>query len=238
MIKTPGQPVRLIDFGLMDYQSVWELQQRLVTQRLENRCPDTLLIGEHPHVITKGRGSHDENLLMEDQGISDIPVVEIERGGDVTYHGPGQLIAYPILFMPPDQRDLHRYLRMLEEAIIQAIATFSLVGERNAGWTGVWVPEPGEPANLKKLASIGVAVKKWVTYHGIALNVSTDLDYFRTINPCGLESQVMTSMAQLLDPKAVDMSVVKTRFCQAFEREFERKLFTENLSDFADMLSL
>lgn len=202
------------DFGLADYCEIWELQKTLLQQRLAEEVPDTLLLGEHPPVITLGRGSHVQNLLNPT-----IPVIEIERGGDVTYHGPGQLIAYPILFLPPEQRDLHQYLRNLEEVLILTLAEFGLNGVRNPGWTGVWVQQPSN-APLQKLASIGVAVKKWVTYHGIALNVSTDLTHFRQINPCGLESQVMTSMERCLG-QPIAMADVKASFIQNLHQVFQ-----------------
>ncbi len=190
------------DFGLMDYETVWQMQKDRVQQRLAGEIPDTLMLGEHPPVITLGRGSHAENLLNPT-----IPVLEIERGGDVTYHGPGQLIAYPIFLLPEGQRNLHRYLRNLEEVILRTLADFGLEGARNPGWTGAWVKSP-QSGQLLKIASIGVAVKKWVTYHGIALNVNTNLAHFRQINPCGLESQVMTSMQALLN-QPVDMDRIK-----------------------------
>ncbi len=206
----------VLDFQLTDYQGIWALQKELVQQRIKDDIPDTLLMGEHPPVLTLGRGTHTENLLNP-QG---IPVIEIERGGDVTYHGPGQLVAYPIFKLPPERRDLHRYLRDLEEVIIQTLAHFDLKGEHNPGWTGVWVREP-KSGQLLKIASIGVAVKQWVTYHGLALNVCTDLSAFRQINPCGLESGVMTSIQQLL-PQAIAMQQVKEQMLLKFEAQFNR----------------
>lgn len=201
------------DFGLSDYETIWALQKERVQQRLNDEIPDTLLIGEHPPVITLGRGAHRENLLNPT-----IPVLAIERGGDVTYHGPGQLIGYPIFLLPEGKRDLHLYLRTLEEAIIQTLADFGLEGTRNSGWTGAWVKSP-RTGQFMKIASIGVAVKKWVTYHGIALNVSTDLTHFRQINPCGLESQVMTSMETLLE-KPVSLESVKSSFIRHVQALF------------------
>jgi lipoyl(octanoyl) transferase len=144
-------------------------------------------------------------------------VVEIERGGDVTYHGPGQLVAYPIFLLPEGRRDLHRFLRDLEEVVILTLKEFGISGERNEGWTGVWVKS--QNGDLLKIASIGVAVKKWVTYHGLALNVNTDLNAFRQINPCGLQSQVMTSMAALLG-KEVPVDVVKQIVTRQFQAVF------------------
>lgn len=204
---------KLLDFHFSDYQTIWDLQKELVQQRLKGEISDTLLVGEHPPVITLGRGSHVENLLNPD-----IPVLEIERGGDVTYHGPGQLIAYPIFLLPEGQRDLHQYLRNLEAVIIRTLAEFGIQGERNPGWTGVWAKLP-HAEELLKLASIGVAVKKWVTYHGLALNVSTSLSAFSQINPCGLQSHVMTSMQTLLGQPVV-MDAVKAELVQQFRFSF------------------
>lgn len=181
--------MKIIDFGLSDYETIWQQQKQLVEKRLLGEIPDTILIGEHPPVITLGRGTHKENILAPQ-----APVVEIERGGDITYHGPGQLIAYPIILLPEGRRDLHRYLRDLEEAIILTLAEFGIEGTRETAYTGVWIQTADGP---RKLASIGVAVKKWVTYHGLALNVNTDLTAFTQMNPCGLSSEVMTSMQAL-----------------------------------------
>jgi lipoate-protein ligase B len=181
---------RLLDLGTREYGEVWELQRQLVGQRQRDEIPDTLVLVEHPHVITLGRGTHKENILAP----GDVPLFEIERGGDVTYHGPGQLVGYPILQLrEPDERDLHLYLRNLEEALLRTVGAFGITGERKDGWTGVWTG-----GGARKLASIGVAVKKWVTLHGFALNVSTDLARFAAINPCGLEATTMGSMESVL----------------------------------------
>jgi len=209
-------PARVLDLGVRDYAEVWGMQRELVAARQRDEVPDTLILVEHPHVITLGRGSHRENLLA----VGDVPTFEIERGGDVTYHGPGQLVGYPIFLLRPDERDLHQYLRNLEEALLRTVADFGIAGDRNPGWTGVWTAEP-EPR--RKLASIGVAVKRWVTMHGFALNVSTDLARFAAINPCGLEATVMASLASLLG-RPVDMDAVKDRarahFAAVFGRAF------------------
>ncbi len=209
--------MRYLDFECADYESIWALQKTLVQQRLNDDIPDTILIGEHPPVITLGRGTHAENLFNPT-----IPVVEIERGGDVTYHGPGQLIAYPILRLPEGQRDLHQYLRNLEEVLILTLNDFGIAGERNPGWTGVWAKAP-QTGELRKLASIGVAVKKWVTYHGLALNVCTDLAAFQQMNPCGLSSDVMTTM-QALTTQAVTVEAVKPSLRRQLERMFSLPL--------------
>ena len=205
---------RLLDLGTREYGEVWALQRELVTARQRDEIADTLVLVEHPHVITAGRSAHRENLLNTDG----VPLFEIERGGDVTYHGPGQLVGYPIFLLRPEERDLHRYLRNLEEALIRAIARFGLAGDRKSGWTGVWTL-----GGARKLASIGVAVKRWVTMHGFALNVSTDLARFGAINPCGLDASVMASVAgELGRPVTLDemKPVVRETFAEVFARTF------------------
>jgi lipoate-protein ligase B len=233
---------RLIDLGTREFGEVWALQRELLVARQKNEVPDTLLLVEHPHVITAGRSAHKENLLgavwtepgsarqspsREGGGtlsgfprlIDGVPIFEIERGGDVTYHGPGQLVGYPIFLLGDEERDLHVYLRNLEEAIIRACARFDLPGERKSGWTGVWTT-----GGRRKLASIGVAVKRWVTMHGFALNVSTDLARFSAINPCGLDAAVMGSMSgELGRPVALGAvkEAVRDAFAEVFARTFE-----------------
>jgi len=178
---------RLVDLGVREFAEVWKLQLELVGARQRDEIPDTLLFVEHPHVITAGRSAKRENLL----DLGGTPLFEIERGGDVTYHGPGQLVGYPIFKLEDGERDLHLYLRNIEEAIIRALARFELAAARKPEWTGVWTTD-----GARKLASIGVAVKRWVTLHGFALNVATDLSRFTAINPCGLDAAVMTSLAR------------------------------------------
>ena len=203
---------RLIDLGIRDYASVWSMQLALVKQRQQGEIPDTLLFVEHPHVITAGRSAKRDNLL----DLGDTPLFEIERGGDVTYHGPGQLVGYPIFLLREDEHDLHVYLRNLEESLIRALAGFGLEGTRKPGWTGVW-----NAAAERKLASIGVAVKRWVTLHGFALNVATDLGRFAAINPCGLDAAVMGSMAGELG-RPVEMAAVKQAVRESFADVFAR----------------
>jgi lipoate-protein ligase B len=205
-------PAQVLDLGIREYGEVWARQLELVGARQRDEIPDTLLLVEHPHVITAGRSAHAENLLA----VAETPVFEIERGGDVTYHGPGQLVGYPIFLLRDGERDLHLYLRNLEEALIRALALWKLVGERKKDWTGVWTG-----GGARKLASIGIAVKRWVTMHGFALNVSTDLARFAAINPCGLDAAVMGSMASELGAP-VEMSAVKAAVRDAFAQVFAR----------------
>ena len=207
------KPARVVDLGTRDYAEVWAMQLALVKQRQAGEIPDTLLFVEHPHVITAGRSAKRDNLL----DLGGTPLFEIERGGDVTYHGPGQLVGYPIFLLREPERDLHVYLRNLEEAIIRAIAGFGLQGTRKEGWTGVW-----NAAAERKLASIGVAVKRWVTLHGFALNVAPDLARFGAINPCGLDAAVMGSMAGELG-RPVEMAAVKSAVRGAFSDVFARQ---------------
>jgi lipoate-protein ligase B len=190
------------------------LQQDLVAERQADRIPDTLVLVEHPDTITTGRSARADNVVEA----GDIPVFAIERGGDVTYHGPGQLVAYPVFLLREAERDLHRYLRGLEESILRTLADFHIAGTRRPGLTGVWTADEHTP---HKLASIGIAVRKWVTMHGLALNVNTDLARFATIHPCGFDASVMTSMAHELG-HPVDFAAVKTALASHLAAVFER----------------
>jgi lipoate-protein ligase B len=163
-----------------------------VAERQADARADTLILVEHPDVITLGRRLQAQKNVLAP---GDIPIFEIERGGDVTYHGPGQLVGYPLLKLDGGERDLHAYLRNLEQGLIDACAELGLTTGRNPGWTGVWI---GEGASARKLASIGIAVRRWVTMHGFALNVATELSRFAAINPCGLDAAVMTSLVREL----------------------------------------
>ena len=207
-------PARVVDLGTREFGEVWELQRQMVAARQREEIPDTLILVEHPAVITLGRGSHKENLVAP----GDLPIFEIERGGDVTYHGPGQLVGYPIFLLRQSERDLHVYLRNLEEALIQTVEECGLPAGRRASWTGVW-----NRAADRKLASIGVAVKRWVTLHGFALNVATDLGRFAAINPCGLEATVMASMTSLLG-RGVTLAEVKPIVARRMGAVFGRAL--------------
>ena len=191
----------LIDLGRMEYGKALELQKELAARRARGEVPDSLVLVEHDHVITLGRKTTPTNF-----GAQDIPVFEVERGGDATYHGPGQLVAYPIVLLA--DHDVRRHVRNMEEAIIRTAGAFGVDGERLEGHPGIWV-------GGKKLASIGVAVTDWVTYHGMALNVNTDLSYFELIRPCGLDPSTMTSM-QKLTGKEVPFEAVKARFAKEY----------------------
>lgn len=180
------------DLGEMRYTPAFALQERTVAQRKLGEIPDRLLLVEHPHVITLGRNGHLDNLLASPEVLerSGIEYHQSNRGGDITYHGPGQIVGYPIIDLKDWKRDVVAYVRELEQVLIDAIAGFGIVGERSSGHTGVWVEGHG------KIAAIGVHISRWITSHGFALNVTTDLRYFQYIVPCGLTKPV-TSMQEL-----------------------------------------
>ncbi len=179
------------DLGRMDYAETWELQRRMVQERQRGQAPDRFLIVEHPHVVTMGRNGRRENLLAGEEALARAGVAfhRTDRGGDVTYHGPGQVVGYPILDLREWKRDVVAYVRAIEQVLIDALGRLGLAAGRLEGCTGVWV-------DGRKIAAIGVHISRWVTSHGFALNVSTDLSYFRYIVPCGLTKPV-TSMREL-----------------------------------------
>jgi len=203
----------LADLKTHDYGETWELQRRLVELRARALVPDILLLVEHPHVITMGKSAKPENVLSKL-----FPIYEVERGGDVTYHGYGQLVGYPILDLCSRGKDIKTYLRSLERVLIETLARYGILAQRVEGRTGVWIGQ-------KKIASIGVAVRNWITFHGFALNVCTDLSCFDTINPCGYDSAIMTSMKEQLK-RDVPLTEVKGPLIQAFEGIFDTKVET------------
>jgi lipoyl(octanoyl) transferase len=214
----------LRESGLLDYSSALELQQRLVAQRKAGAIPDQLMLVEHPHTITLGRNGHAENLLAGEDllrraGIAFHPT---DRGGDITYHGPGQMVGYPILDLRDWKRDVGAYVRAIEQVLIDALADFGIHAGRIPKLTGVWV-EGG------KIAAIGVHISRWVTSHGFALNVSTDLRYFQYIVPCGL-SRPVTSMAQL--GCQASWEEVAESLTAHFGRVFEREVIPANRGEY------
>ena len=199
----------VVNFGFVEYGAAWELQRRVAAARKAGALPDVLLLCEHSHVITLGRNGKRANLLASDAVLAQMGVsyFETNRGGDITYHGPGQLVGYPILNLSEIRRDVGWYVRSLEEAMIRASAEFGVAGRRVAGRTGVWVDgadevkeveEVKEVKDEEKLAAIGVHLSRWVTSHGFAYNVSTDLRYFDLIVPCGIAGRRATSLEKLL----------------------------------------
>jgi lipoyl(octanoyl) transferase len=201
----------IVDLGLVEYGAAWELQRRIVAARKAGAVPDVLLLCEHPHVITLGRNGKLENLRASDRVLRQMGVSfsETDRGGDITYHGPGQLVGYPILNLAELRRDVAWYMRSLEEAMIRATTGFGIASRRVAGRTGVWVDMPNGQ-DEEKLAAIGVHLSRWVTSHGFAYNVSTDLRYFDLIVPCGIADKSATSLEKLVG-RTVKMEEVSTR---------------------------
>ena len=202
--------------GLVGYQEALDLQKELVEQRKQGLVPDQLLLLEHPDVITLGARNRNSrsNVLdtPEALALKGVTVFETGRGGDVTYHGPGQLVGYPILELPAGRRDVHRYVRDLEEVLIRAVSDFGISASRISGLTGIWVGD-------QKLAAIGVRISRWVTSHGFALNVSTNLSRFGLIVPCGLADKGVTSMESLLG-RPVPMTEVAGAVVKRFEGVF------------------
>jgi lipoyl(octanoyl) transferase len=201
--------------GRRAYGEVLELQRAFAAERIAGTRPDTLLLVEHDPVVTLGRSTKREHLLLSEKALAarGVELFDIERGGDVTFHGPGQLVGYPIFDLQRHKPDLHWYLRQVEQALIEALATYDIVGGRVEKYTGVWVEN-------RKIASIGVHARSWVTWHGFALNVSTDLSYFDMMVPCGIPQVTMTSISRELG-RAVSLEEVAERVTSAFTSVFD-----------------
>lgn len=219
--------LRAVWLGSMDYMAAYRLQHDLFVARQADAIPDTLLLLEHPHVITLGRIPNDADILvprstLEERGIG---VAQVERGGGVTYHGPGQLVAYPIIRLAPPERDLHRIVWLLEEAVISTLAHYGVVGERASTQHDVWVDDA-------KICSIGLAIHRWIVTHGLAVNITTDLSYFDLINPCGHADTPMTSLARLL-PHAADLTPQSAApiFAHALAQHLQRTLVPTHVAD-------
>ena len=195
MTEDPGvRELWVVRLGRMGYAEALELQRQVARDRIAGAIPqDVLLLVEHPPVVTLGRSTKQKNLISSPEFLAskDVELFEVERGGDVTFHGPGQLVGYPIIDLKRHKQDLHWFLRQVEGALIQTLAGYGIPGERSTGFTGVWT-------NNRKIASIGVHARDWVTWHGFALNVTTDLSYFDFIVPCGIDGVTMTSIEREL----------------------------------------
>lgn len=205
--------LQIFELGTLDWQRAYSLQQEFVDKRKAGEGPDSLLLVEHPHVVTMGRNGNESNVLASPEVLrrTGIAYYETNRGGDITYHGPGQIVGYPILDLRDWKRDVHAYVRAIEEVLIRTLATFDVAAGRVPGKTGVWV-------NGAKIAAIGVHLSRWVTSHGFALNHQTNLDYFRYIVPCGLSDPVcsMESLGVQVDRDAVQAVIIR-EFLSIFE---------------------
>jgi lipoyl(octanoyl) transferase len=223
------------DLGNKDYKETWDYQESLfeeiVAQKTNNKANGTtlpttnyFLFVEHPHVYTLGKSGHIENLLIDEEELKNkgATFYKINRGGDITYHGPGQIVGYPILDLENFFTDIHKYLRSLEEVIIRTLSDYGLKGERSEGETGVWL-DVGTPF-ARKICAMGVRCSRWVTMHGFALNVNTDLGYFDNIIPCGIRGKAVTSLNVELAKDKVDTQEVKQRILTHFKEIFEATL--------------
>ena len=238
MTKTQNRTLRFEELGLMDYETAFRFQEKLMSniidRKLKNRdttpeeyqeTPNYLLFVEHPHVYTLGKSGDEHNMLANAQKLEEINAtfVKTNRGGDITYHGFGQLIGYPVLDLDNFKSDIFLYMRNLEEVIIRVIAEYGLKGERSEGETGVWL-DVGKPY-ARKICAMGVKTSKWVTMHGFGLNVNTDLRYFEYIIPCGIKDKAVTSLKRELkhefsEEEIVELKIkIKKHFCEVFEAE-------------------
>jgi len=220
------QVVQFQDLGKMEYRQAWDLQEKLLKQTLANKAvgqPTShhLLLVEHPPVYTLGKSGKMEHVLIDQQEMQkrQIGFYHSNRGGDITYHGPGQIVGYPIFDLECFYTDIGRYLRELEEVIILTLAEYGLVGQRSKGETGVWL-DPESPLQARKICAMGVRCSRWVTMHGFALNVHPDLSYFDNIVPCGIANKSVTSM-QRETALAIDMEQVKQKLLHHFEAVFD-----------------
>jgi lipoyl(octanoyl) transferase len=230
-----NRKIKFIDLGLMDYKEAWDFQQKLFDEIVEikkknrkdstnKKTPNYFLLVEHPHVYTLGKSGNMSNLLIDETELKNkgASFYKINRGGDITYHGPGQIVGYPILDLENFFTDIHKYLRFLEEVIILTLKNYEIKGERNQGKTGVWIdtktPFP------RKICAMGVRASRWVTMHGFALNVNVDLNYFNNIIPCGLANNIVTSISNEKKIKTVYVlkikELLKRNFLDVFQAEF------------------
>ncbi len=242
------QKVSFTDLGLIDFSAAWQLQETLLQEIISEKktidiklqTTNYLLFCEHPHVYTLGKSGKENNLLIDKKVLSqnNATFYKINRGGDITYHGPGQLVGYPILNLDLFFNDIHKYMRCLEEIVIRTLAEYNLHGERIEKLTGVWL-DAGKPS-ARKICAFGVRCSRWVTMHGWALNVNTDLSYFNNIVPCGISDKAVTSMEKELATQ-LDMNEVKQKLKKHFadvfnvlidELSYESVLFKNNLTSF------
>ncbi|MFO7444927.1 MAG: lipoyl(octanoyl) transferase LipB [Ignavibacteriaceae bacterium] len=203
------------NLGVIDYKEAWDLQKELFELRYSKKIPDIILLLEHPHTYTLGKVADKKNLVGSDEFLSanKISVYDIDRGGDITYHGPGQIVGYPIISLTEWQQDTHKYLRALEETIIRTCAEYGIAGGREPKYTGVWIDD-------RKIAAIGIKVSRWITMHGFAFNVNTNLSLFNGIIPCGITDKAVTSLEKELK-RQMDINEVKEKLVYNFQSLFE-----------------
>ena len=200
----------ILDLGLSDFNETWQLQKKLQTKRILNEIEDHLLLVEHPPVYTFGRNAPKEHLL---NFVNDASVIQTDRGGNITFHGPGQLVGYPILDLNHYKRSITWYMRKLEQLIIDTLDDYGIIAGRKKGLTGVWVED-------KKIAALGVRISKWVTMHGFSINVNPNLEYYKSIIPCGIEEYGITSMENIMGNEVPSMGEIKSKVINLFSRNF------------------
>ena len=205
-----SSPHNILDLGLSDFNDTWELQKKLQSKRILNEIEDHFLLVEHPPVYTLGKNAPKEHLLNL---VKDVSVVQTDRGGNVTFHGPGQLVGYPILDLNHYKRSITWYMRKLEQLIIDILGDYGIIANRKKGLTGVWVKD-------KKIAALGVRISKWVTMHGFSININPDLEYYNSIIPCGIEDYGITSMAQIMGDEVPPMDEIKLKVINLFSKNF------------------
>jgi lipoyl(octanoyl) transferase len=214
----------IVDLGFIGYNDAFELQKRIVAARKADAIGDVLLLCEHPHVITLGRSGKRENLLASDNVLAQkgVEFHATNRGGDITYHGPGQIVGYPVIRLSEIRRDVVWYVRMLEKVMIRACADFGIVARREEGKTGAWINPTGAVGVAEKIGAIGVHISRWVTSHGFAFNVATDLRYFELIVPCGIAERKATSLEKVLG-RAVKRNEAAPKLVEHFGEVFGRE---------------
>ena len=202
------------DLGLIDYKQAWDLQHEIFPRRVSDEIEDTFFMLEHPHTYTLGKVADKENLISSEEQLKElgVSVFEIDRGGDITYHGPGQIVGYPIIKLSNWKQDTHEYLRGLEQIIMNVCADYGLTTHRNPKYTGVWIQE-------RKIAAIGIKVSRWTTMHGFAFNVNTDLNYFGGIIPCGIRDKEVTSLKKEIG-REIQIDEVKEKLVKKFKDFF------------------
>src|ERR1700689_2376928 len=235
-VNSPTKNCAVVDLGLISYAAAYALQQQVVAARKRGDLPDVLLLCEHPHVITLGRNGKTANLRASDRlrAQMNVDFCETDRGGDITYHGPGQIVGYPILDLTEHRRDVRWYVQLLEEMMIRTSAEFGIVARRVEGRHGLWVDTAADQE--EKLAAIGVHLSRWVTSHGFAYNVSTDLRYFDLIVPCGIAGKRAISLERALG-RHLDSEEVRRNFILHFGEAFERTMISVSASELEQALA-
>ena len=205
-----GLSHNILDLGLSDYNDTWKLQKKLQSKRILGEIEDHLLLVEHPPVFTLGKNASKQHIINNSE---DVSIIQTDRGGNITFHGPGQLVCYPILDLNHYKRSITWYMRELEQLIIDVLGEYDIKASRKKGLTGTWVKD-------KKIAALGVRISRWVTMHGFSLNINPDLNFYKNIIPCGIKEYGVTSMAKIMDNEVPSMDEVKTKMTKHFTKNF------------------